>query len=62
MDPSVHPKDRVTVAVRPISALTRVIIDATKYIGNPRTDLLFRREFAPVCYRTRDHEIGGWNK
>jgi UbiD family decarboxylase len=50
MDPSVHPRDRITVAGETNIATTRLIIDATKYIGNPRTDLLFGERFAPVCY------------
>ena len=50
MDPSIHPEDRVTVAGGTNVATTRLIIDATKYIGNPRSDILFGEKFSPVCY------------
>ena len=50
MDPSIHPKDRITVQGGVNIATTRLIIDATKFIGNPRSDILFGEKFAPVCY------------
>jgi len=65
MDPSVHPKDRITVAGETNIATTRLIIDATKYIGNPRSNLLFGERFSPVCYpdkETMKSVYGRWQE
>ncbi|MDY7038183.1 MAG: UbiD family decarboxylase [Thermodesulfobacteriota bacterium] len=49
-DPSVHPEDRIGSAGGTIIQTTRLLIDATKYFGNPRSDVWFGEKFAPVCY------------
>ena len=67
MDPSIHPKDRITVPGGTNVATTRLIIDATKNVSNPRSEILFGEKFSPVCYpdddtmrsvRTRWQEYG----
>lgn len=47
LDPILHPKDKVRADVQ---MGTRLLIDATKNIMNPRTDQWFGEKFAPVCY------------
>jgi UbiD family decarboxylase len=55
MDPSVHPKDRATLpGGESHIPTTRLIIDATKFVGNPRSDLLFGEKFSPVCYPDKE--------
>ncbi|MBI2849361.1 MAG: UbiD family decarboxylase [Chloroflexi bacterium] len=49
-DPSIHPRDRVGGAGGTTLQTTRLLIDATKYFGNPRTEAWFGEKFAPVCY------------
>ena len=46
-DPVKHPDERVGQTT--IEG-TRLLIDATKYFGNPRTDKWFGEKFSPVCY------------
>lgn len=53
-DPSVHPKDRTGSGGGTTVQTTRLLIDATKYIGNPRSDALFGEKFAPVCYPDKE--------
>jgi 3-polyprenyl-4-hydroxybenzoate decarboxylase len=47
LDPILHPKDKIRADVQ---MGTRLLIDATKDIMNPRTDQWFGEKFAPVCY------------
>ncbi len=47
LDPITHPKDKVRADVQ---MGTRLLIDATKNIMNPRSDTWFGEKFAPVCY------------
>lgn len=49
-DPSIHPKDRITVPGQTIMLATKILIDATKFIGNPRADTWFGEKYAPICY------------
>ncbi|MDP2727654.1 MAG: UbiD family decarboxylase, partial [Dehalococcoidia bacterium] len=49
-DPSVHPSHRIGSAGGTTLATTRLLIDATKYFGNPRTEAWFGEKYAPVCY------------
>jgi len=49
-DPVIHPKDRIGVPGATTIEATRLLIDATKYIGNPRAEGWFGEKFAPVCY------------
>ncbi|MFH0914416.1 MAG: UbiD family decarboxylase [Chloroflexota bacterium] len=48
LDPVIHPKDRVPRA--DVQMGTRLLIDATKKLTNPRTDQWFGERFAPTCY------------
>ncbi len=49
-DPSIHPKDRVGPAGETVVQGVRLLIDATKYIGNSRSDQWFGEKFSPVAY------------
>ena len=48
-DPSIHPKDRVGLKGETANMGVRLLIDATKYLGNPRSEILFGERFAPVA-------------
>jgi len=48
-DPSVHPKDRVSLKGQTTYMGTRLLIDATKFLGNPRHDDWAGERFAPVA-------------
>ncbi len=47
LDPVIHPKDKVRADVQ---MGTRLLIDATKNIMNPRTEQWFGEKFAPTTY------------
>ena len=48
-DPSVHPKDRVGLKGQTTYMGVRLLIDATKYLGNPRHEAWHGERFAPVA-------------
>lgn len=48
-DPSIHPNDRVGLKGPRVMAV-RTLIDATKFLGNPRSEELDGERFAPVAY------------
>ena len=48
-DPSIHPKDRVGLKGETGNMGVRLLIDATKFLGNPRAEVLFGERFAPVA-------------
>jgi UbiD family decarboxylase len=48
-DPSVHPKDRVGLKGQTTYLGVRLLIDATKFLGNPRHDDYGGEKFAPVA-------------
>lgn len=64
-DPSIHPKDRIGVPGQTTIRGMRMLIDATKYLGNPRSSEWFGEKFAPVCYpdeKTMDKVRKRWQK
>lgn len=65
VDPGVHPKDRISVPGETTYMTTRLLIDATKYLGNPRTEIWYGEKFAPLCYpdeSTMEHVRKRWKE
>jgi 4-hydroxy-3-polyprenylbenzoate decarboxylase len=48
-DPSIHPQDRVAYRKEATIMGVRLLIDATKFLGNPLTEEWFGERFAPVA-------------
>jgi 3-polyprenyl-4-hydroxybenzoate decarboxylase len=48
-DPAVHPKDRIGLKGQATYMGVRLLIDATKFLGNPRHEDYNGERFAPVA-------------
>lgn len=53
-DPSIHPKDRIGGRGETRIMAVRLLIDGTKFIGNPRAEEWGGEKFAPVAYASKE--------